>query len=763
MNLSRPLHQDPQVSELSGLRTPPSLTAEAITRLFYEGIQKAKADEHVSHREVRELGRELGVSLSKALSDPPEQSTLRHLIATCAELINNSDLLPEHQASCWSNLRKGFIGDTESFELGQARSAIIDAVEMELPRLHSMFYRYPNPTNPDALVNFQRLRDAIEERFPTLSQQSAHESALIMYGLGQSRREPQHQTQERYSRLANRILAVCEKHIRENQNLSLVSVLRPLSRIASIYDRASHRINEGQRAQVSINDRPHRVATRFDLLERVSRPEQLAALISPAVQTAASSLISRGSYIGRLYLDTIVDFPRYHATLHRSCPQTRHLLETRYSSLVHEPAGDPSTRVASIGAKGLREFTTTSYINIGLECLNQSPHDPRFHADSSRDVAMLSEFIFEKVAALEFERLRDAHGPPSSRYGFLGGGANARREYPSFDYDWFLVYEREGQTMPVPGQPPISNRDFFAKLSRAVNTSLSYLGANSDGAFFPHHPISLKPESAVTKDRYDQLLAGSPDPHMELRLRVNMIPLGGDYAFCTEWLTHVSTLTRSASAEIMQNQTRVILDTARAELPPDNINIKTSPGGLRLGTHLWILCSTAYDRSFDSFEDLTSFLRGEDLIGKEDATCLTKAYHYLLRLRVRMDMQYGRNDKQLPTGEELGALAKSLGLGPTRNGIPAESVLKSETLLAMRELRAIIGGSHARDGSIERPGVVHSLRERILTMRGVDIFENSGVTIAEQRSKQARLDYISSQAARAENLWFRAMSEPSLE
>jgi hypothetical protein len=250
---------------------------------------------------------------------------------------------------------------------------------------------------------------------------------------------------------------------------------------------------------------------------------------------------------------------------------------------------------------------------------------------------------------------------------------------------------------------------------------------------------------------------------MELRLRVNTIPLGGDLMFCQEWLSHVSALTRSASTEIMQNQTRVILNLSRAEPVPERLNIKTSPGGLRLGTHLWILCATAYERSFDSFENLADFLLSERLISRENATSLTSSYHYLLRLRVRMDMQYGRNDKDLPEGEELSALAKSLGLGPSRNGIAAESILKAEALHAMREMRSIIGGDHSTEGNTHRPGILQALRDRLLATRGVDILEDSAITIAEERSRQARLDYTSAQASIAENLWFRTMSGPTLE
>jgi hypothetical protein len=763
MSPSFPPHDPKKVPGLDTSGNEILLNVERLTHLFNQGVERAKADEHISHREVRELGRELGVTLARELAPILAQPTLRHLIATCADLIGKSNLTPEHQASCWSNLRKGFIGETETFELGQARSALVDGVETELPHLREMFYRYPNPANVGALTAFHSLRDAIDQRFPNLSQQSAHESALIMYGMGLPREEASQETQARYTRQATRILALCEAYVTDHPNVSLASLLRPLSRVASIYDKASQRIAEGQRAQATFNERHHRITNRFDLFDRVSRPEQLAALISPAVITAASSLVSRGSYIGRLYLDTIVDFPRHHAILHHSCPQTRYLLESRYKSLISAPSSGPPTQAVAIGTRGLREFTATSYINIGLECLNQSPNAPRFHSDSSRDVALLSEFIFEKVAALEFERLSDIHGPPSSRHGFLGGGANARREYPSFDYDWFLVYEHEGQTVSCENQSPISNHEFFTRLSRAVDTTLSYLGANSDGAYVPHHPVSLQPERAVTKERYQYLLDSAPDPHMELRLRVNMIPLGGDRSLCAEWLTHISSLVQSASAEIMQNQTKVILSFARAKLSSEHINIKTTPGGLRMGTHLWIACAVAYDRTFDSFEEVTDLLRADKLISEDSAASLTSSYHYLLRLRVRLDMQYGRNEKSLPTGDELTALSKSLGFVSSRNSTPPESLLKAETLHVMRELRAIIGGTYSDDGDVLRPGVIHFLRERLLTTRGIDIFDDSVIRVAEERSKQARLDYAWLQAARTENRWIDAMSEPSLE
>jgi hypothetical protein len=126
-------------------------------------------------------------------------------------------------------------------------------------------------------------------------------------------------------------------------------------------------------------------------------------------------------------------------------------------------------------------------------------------------------------------------------------------------------------------------------------------------------------------------------------------------------------------------------------------------------------------------------------------------------------MQYGRNEKSLPTGDELTALSKSLGFVSSRNSTPPESLLKAETLHVMRELRAIIGGTYSDDGDVLRPGVIHFLRERLLTTRGIDIFDDSVIRVAEERSKQARLDYAWLQAARTENRWIDAMSEPSLE
>jgi len=320
------------------------------------------------------------------------------------------------------------------------------------------------------------------------------------------------------------------------------------------------------------------------------------------------------------------------------------------------------------------------------------------------------------------------------------------------------VYERDGETISKTSASSITNHAFFGKLSRAINTTLSHLGANSDGAYFPHDPISLEAERAVTQERFDRILATCPDPHMELRLRVMMAPLGGDRAFCDEWLSYTNERVRAAAPEIMQNQAKIIVEMGRAQPEPERLNIKTSPGGLRLGTHLWILATTAFERSFESFEELAHHLRDEGLVTTEKAAALVDSYLYLLRLRVRMDMQYGRNDKDLPSGEELCALAKSLSIIPTRPGIAPEMALRGEILEAMGALRAIIGGSYHLDGAMDEPGVIHQLRRKILALSAIDILSHERIVDMEERGRQTRLDFVSRQAAHSENLWIAALS-----
>ena len=734
-----------------------------ITDILDNAFEKALADQHISHREAREIGRELGIKLAAQFHHLADQSHLRHLLATSAESIYRSPLTAENQASCWSNLRKGFIGDTESFHLGQARSAAIDSVEEQLPHLRSMFYRYPNPDNPGVQGDFDKIRDQVREHFPHHSHQSTHEAALILYGMAYPRGTPLVNTAARFDQIAESLLAVCETHLQSNPTTSLVSLLRPLSRIASIYEKASSRISNGQRCQTSFREATHRPTNRLDLLGRINRVEQLVALISPAVQTAASALVSRGSYVGRLYLDTVTDYPHYQGTLHCSYPQTRHVLETHYRTLVREPRQTEPAKTFSLGAPGLKEFTATSYINIGLECLNQEPHNPSFHSDSSRDVALLSEFIFQRVVGLEYQRLASIHGTPSSRYGVLAGGANARGEYPSFDYDWFLTYENEGETSAGHEQVSISNQAFYTKLARAINSSLNYLGANSDGAYFPYNPITLVAETAVTQDRYARIVSSCPDPHMELRLRVTMVPLAGDPEFCRSWLTFTQDLVRKSSAEIMQNQAKIILETAHTAVDPRHLNIKTSPGGLRLGTHLWILTSVAFDRNFDSFDDLIQYLQEQKLVSNDRAMQLVDSYHYLLRLRVRMDMQYGRNDKDLPRGDELGVLAKTLGIHSGQAGVSPETDLHNEIMKALTTIQSIIGGTLDSDQRATCDGIIHALRHRVLSLRNIDIFNLEHILDIEERSRQIRLDFVSQRAARAENLWLESLNAPGRE
>ena len=245
-----------------------------------------------------------------------------------------------------------------------------------------------------------------------------------------------------------------------------------------------------------------------------------------------------------------------------------------------------------------------------------------------------------------------------SRFALLLGGANARREFPSFDYDCFFVYEEDGTT--TAGK---TNREYFRYLIDRLSTAITEIDHRCDSFFAPFkNDFGTPREMAGFFNRKD--IASYANARAFTALGYG----AGDRDFAQQVIDDIYrfvyqpetaqalTLMRVHQHHLMRTSTGM-----NEEYPGSEINIKYHPGGLRdIAILFWIYKLLNGQRENDVFRILHE-------LGKKYPRLippLTESYQFLMDIRIRLDLDIGRNNKELPSREEgLERLAKALGYG----------------------------------------------------------------------------------------------------
>lgn len=299
--------------------------------------------------------------------------------------------------------------------------------------------------------------------------------------------------------------------------------------------------------------------------------------------------------------------------------------------------------------------------------------------------AMLS--VVTRIVGEYFARL---YGNPNSEFAILLGGANARKEFPSFDYDAIAVYGKDGKTDNTGIKKPVERRLYFHMMFKRIMYEMNDIGLHMKPNF--HEFIvwynfqkkitrkylvpALNTLKKQLKRRHGKMIyvplsnlilgAGSE------KLKTEIIDIIREHIL--EGSGFLDSIARALSGRRDRDE--------EWEKDKSSINIKRSPGGLRdINEAIWIHSVGKIERESESMLEGIQRLP----IAGSEKRALKKAYLYLINLRIRMDLYYGRNEKDLPRGEALNNLAVACGY----SGDNAGEKLRKDTQKYMGHVRTI--------------------------------------------------------------------------
>jgi hypothetical protein len=741
---NEPIISKQAVHKASGTISLAEATKE-LTTFFHETFSPLMADNVLTRKEVRNLGRELGKKLITISAILTNQNDLPSLILVVAELFDKNIQLPVDKSAAWGNFTKGFTGDSGSLLSAFERNKIINQAEEDAPQFAAMFFRHSALETESKKNSFHKINQLLNKLFPELSEATRTTIGLSMYNMSRLKKELLQEqtttrkletTDEAQIYLENSFLRDFEQRLtpalKSHKDYSpewLCSTVQKIARLGAVYDKAAYRINCGQKVQAKKKMRTF--MHKHHLFFQLNNPEKIDVAICPETRSFASALVSRGSYIAKLFLDTIVSYPQNLQKIiafgdTQSLQSNMALLNLEQDI----PAPYPSWH-------SLRAYVWKEFLRLGLRCLTEEPKEHQSHISTSLDIALLSEFIFRQVALTEFNHLADIHGKPTCSFAFFIGGANARREYPTFDYDSYCVYESDGSTISnQTNHTTIPHKDFFIKLNENIAKTLRTLGADFDSGFLPCDPVSHELFWAISTDDFKNLIAKSTDAHLELRLRINQRLIFGDAPFSEQFQKWIDQEVQARRQHILSTRFKEI---EKLSIPShlEKLNLKLSPGGLRQGVLLWQTCSCIFSTHFSSMSEFANFLQQKQFISEAEKIFFLNAYDFLLISRARMDMQYGRNAKYIPHGDELVAFAKSIGYHHSRI-LPADIAYLND----LDEKMSVVSNFCLK--------TLSQIRDFVLEQENIDISDSSEADKLATITDRKREEYLAIQAFRTE-------------
>jgi hypothetical protein len=444
---------------------------------------------------------------------------------------------------------------------------------------------------------------------------------------------------------------------------------------------------------------------KHDLYSQViQNPSGIHNFCRKRVRVIAHQLSHHAKYTCKSFLLALATNPEYYPrlTLYEdyAIPPETHLREMRkdiYTGLkrietdIRHAVGQPdqiddetAERIFVTQAEFLKNYSCVGLVRVANIYLGelqqikddgaQDQHEKVLETSVKRmntihdEMSNYSNVLLQAAYQIARERMDVKFGVPIAptttserRCGFsvILFGGNARKDFPSFDYDILGVYEHEGQT--TRGFP---NEVYFKELMSYIGKAIE-LCDHSYGletACFPSGVASLDgyrqyfncadpmadPRFSPPMPRYDDTYA---------RAHVDMALGAGDTVVAGEFKQMVNEIiAEPKSKEKIVECT--CADRKRVHPTPDSI--KHSVGGLRdIHIILWL------DKVNQGYQenDVVKRLRlmSNRVLSEMETDYLVDSYHFLMNLRIRMDFHYLQNPKILPQGPERRALALSLG------------------------------------------------------------------------------------------------------
>jgi len=446
--------------------------------------------------------------------------------------------------------------------------------------------------------------------------------------------------------------------------------IRTLEEIGNIYENASavvyskHLIGGERKGAIGDKLEIYRLAS--------ENPEVVKALTDRRAHNLAGSLSLRAAYLTKIMieliaerpdlLEEIVDIERIVRRLPRKgMEEFREELKV-YLNEVEVKAkkeGLTKTNVENVElihdrkVKALKTFTYLNFLRLGYmytEKMEGRLKDTTVK-DIYEEVSNLSLSVLEGIYSIEREYLTALYGEPSSKFAMVLGGASSRREFPSFDYDALAVVEKYGKTAGgIKGE--ISNIEFFNKLYEQMETTAFEVNHHLDRKFVVEDLLCATPDYYEFRLKKD--LANNPAAMLGLE---NLSYGCGDKELADKMIEVGWGLIRrhaliSAASSILLREKR---DREWDKRQP---NIKYTKGGLRDLLEVMVVYKVMKGMPQKNIFDILGALP----LSKRQRAQLLYSYLWLMNIRIRLDLEYGRQHKFLPEREEdMRRFAKLLG------------------------------------------------------------------------------------------------------
>ncbi|MFC2154204.1 hypothetical protein ACFLRC_01830 [Candidatus Altiarchaeota archaeon] len=251
---------------------------------------------------------------------------------------------------------------------------------------------------------------------------------------------------------------------------------------------------------------------------------------------------------------------------------------------------------------------------------------------------------------------RRLHVP--AHYAILVAGAGGRRkEYPSFDYDIFDVYSDEGLT--TLGR---TNKRYFNALHKRIKNTIFAIDHDADFGFPTITPAS-------TDKLFSHFQSNSAESRLEMYKNTELAYGAGSTSLAGEVIKGSHKVLydpeeRGFYAPLIY--ARRLLRHHMAEISKRDGNVKVSPGGIRdIHDAMWIY---KINHGLIDLDDVPKTLDKMVELGDLDEKKhdqLRDSFKFLLNLRIRLDLHYGKNTKDLPGGLEYNRFIFTLGYKDT--------------------------------------------------------------------------------------------------
>jgi hypothetical protein len=275
------------------------------------------------------------------------------------------------------------------------------------------------------------------------------------------------------------------------------------------------------------------------------------------------------------------------------------------------------------------------------------------------EMSNLSRALLRTAYSISKSYLDRLYGTPATDFCIMLGGANARKEFPSFDYDGFSVYGVEGNTQGgiLKG---ISHKEYFDMLFKKVMEISNSMGHHFDLNFheiimWSNYEIKkgIPPFVVQTFEYLESRLTQSDTASLGSALNCLAVGVGSE-----DLGTKVQALARNFCKSDIEGQLAWIygkLLIRRDEQRKKGLNIKYSYGGLRdINQVTWMSHIAQGINEHNVLKGINNLP-----ITKRKKDALKESYLFLINTRIRMDFYFGRNDKDVPIN--TGDFAKALG------------------------------------------------------------------------------------------------------